>query len=168
MAASLSRTTITGGLDTTVRVWNVASDFRELAVQGHASEVMGVAVTPDPACSVCGVRTVGVWKVLAAAAPDNTLSGHSESIRGVALTQNGRLELTGSMDRTLRVWDLRTGKCSATVGPGRDWRRAVTASPDGRRAVGAESIDTRVRIWNPETGAGTSTGEVLFFDRRGF
>jgi WD40 repeat protein len=67
----------------------------------------------------------------------------------VALSGDGRLALSGSGDRTVRVWDLTTGLCRATL-PGHEHVvRSVALSGDGRLALSG-SIDRTVRLWNLE------------------
>ena len=39
------------------------------------------------------------------------LGGHTESIHSVAWSQNGKRVVSGSDDRTVRVWDTETWKC---------------------------------------------------------
>ena len=36
------------------------------------------------------------------------MKGHEESIRSIAITPCGRKAISGSMDTTIRVWDLAT------------------------------------------------------------
>jgi len=36
--------------------------------------------------------------------------GHSDEVKGVALSHDGRYGVSGSIDQTVRVWDLATGK----------------------------------------------------------
>jgi hypothetical protein len=43
-----------------------------------------------------------------------TLVGHEASVRAVTPLPDGRRALSGSADRTLRLWDLETGECLAT------------------------------------------------------
>jgi WD40 repeat protein len=60
-----------------------------------------------------------------------TLQGHTRDVRAVAYTPDGRLVSGGGADKTWRVWDVTTGKCTAKVkasGP----VYAVAASPDGK------------------------------------
>jgi WD40 repeat protein len=38
-----------------------------------------------------------------------TLSGHSQSVWGVAVTSDGRRAVSASSDSTLKVWDLESG-----------------------------------------------------------
>src|SRR5262249_21688381 len=43
--------------------------------------------------------------------PVKTLEGHSESLRAVCISEDGRWALSGSWDTTMRLWDLATGQC---------------------------------------------------------
>ena len=39
----------------------------------------------------------------------------SSQVRGVAISPDGRRVVSGSSDKTLKVWDVATGKCVATL-----------------------------------------------------
>jgi len=39
-----------------------------------------------------------------------TLEGHSDSVNGVAVTPDGRRAVSASDDKTLKVWDLESGR----------------------------------------------------------
>jgi WD40 repeat protein/uncharacterized caspase-like protein len=59
-----------------------------------------------------------------------TLSGHSDSVLSVAFSPNGKLLLSGSRDRTAKVWDAANGTELATLITvnQRDW---IVVTPDG-------------------------------------
>jgi WD40 repeat protein len=44
-----------------------------------------------------------------------TLEGHADGVTGVALTADGRFAVFASDDKTLKVWDLGTGKAVRTL-----------------------------------------------------
>lgn len=68
--------------------------------------------------------------------------GHADGIPGLAFTPDGKSLLSVSKDKTLRIWDLKSGDLEATlrvpIGPGRDGSLyALAVSPDGKTvAVG--------------------------------
>ena len=64
----------------------------------------------------------------------------------------GRRALSGSKDRTLRLWDLETGAELRRFEGHWDAVTSVTVLPDGRRALSGSS-DKTLRLWNLETGA---------------
>ena len=81
-----------------------------------------------------------------------TLAGHSSTVTGVALSPDGRQAVSGSLDKTLKVWDLETGAELRTLFGHSDSVNGVALSPDGRRAVSA-SLDKTLKVWDLETGA---------------
>jgi WD40 repeat protein len=79
-----------------------------------------------------------------------TLEGHTSSVRAVAVTPDGRLAITGSMDCTLKSWDLTTGREIRTLEGHREMINSVAVTRDGRLAVSG-AYDS-ARIWDVETG----------------
>ena len=70
----------------------------------------------------------------------------------LAVLADGRRALSGSGDRTLRLWDLETG-AELRRFEGHEGRvSSVTLLPDGRRALSG-SDDETLRLWDLETGA---------------
>jgi WD40 repeat protein len=61
-----------------------------------------------------------------------TLPGHTSSVTAVAVTPDGRHVVSGSWDKTLRVWDLATGETKTMLQGHTDGVNAVAATPDGR------------------------------------
>ena len=62
-----------------------------------------------------------------------------------------RLGLSGSDDRTLRIWNLATGNCVRTFEGHIDRVTSVTISPDGRHGL-SESVDKTLRMWELASG----------------
>jgi WD40 repeat protein len=69
----------------------------------------------------------------------------------VAITPDGRRAVSGSGDKTLRVWDLETGQTLTTLQGYINTVSAVAIAPDGRRAVSG-SDDNTVRVWDLRDG----------------
>ena len=51
------------------------------------------------------------WWCVVASGPQ----GHSDAVFSVAYSPDGRQLLSGSYDFTVRVWDVATGQCTATL-----------------------------------------------------
>jgi hypothetical protein len=70
--------------------------------------------------------------------------GHYSSVRSVAVTPDGSRIVTGSDDKTLRIWDALKGTELLRGSTGSVWGVAVT--PDGSRII-TGSGDSTVRVW---------------------
>jgi len=79
------------------------------------------------------------------------LRGHTRSITSVSWSPDGTKVLTGSRDRTAKIWDAATGDFLKTLS-GHTWRiMSVSWSPDGRFIV-TGSDDRTAKIWDAATG----------------
>jgi WD40 repeat protein len=61
-----------------------------------------------------------------------TFTGHTDGVNALALSPDGRQLLTGSLDKTLRLWDVETAKELKHLA-GAEKFRSVAFSPDGRQ-----------------------------------
>jgi len=75
--------------------------------------------------------------------------GHS--FDAVAVTPDGRQIISASTDRTVKVWDVRSGHLIRTFDGHQREVYAVAAMADGRRVVSA-GWDMRIAVWELETG----------------
>jgi WD40 repeat protein len=78
-----------------------------------------------------------------------TLTGHTIYVKSVAFSPNGRFALSGSLDKTLRLWDLKTGECLRTLTGHTGGVSSVAISPEGRFALSG-SWDKTLRLWEFE------------------
>jgi WD40 repeat protein len=86
------------------------------------------------------------------------LSGHEDTVFDVSFSPDGTTLASGSLDHTVRLWNLATGESRVLEGHG-DLVATVTFSPDGRRLV-STSIDGTTRVWDIGPG-GTNTNQVV-------
>ncbi len=80
------------------------------------------------------------------------LKSHTGSIEALAMSGDGRLAVTGSTDRTVRVWDLASGRILRTLAGHREWVQAVALTADNRFVLSG-SEDRTVRYWSLDDGA---------------
>ncbi|MCI5161573.1 MAG: WD40 repeat domain-containing protein, partial [Candidatus Electrothrix sp. AX5] len=75
------------------------------------------------------------------------LKGHEDWVFSAALSSNGKTVVSASRDKTVRLWDIESGK-ELTVLKGHESSVNNAAfSPDGKTIVSA-SIYNTVRLWN--------------------
>ncbi len=92
-----------------------------------------------------------------ASAPENarelaTLRGHTNWVTGV-FSPDGQRLVTGSLDTTAMVWDLKTGAVLLTVPAHNGGIWSVAYSPDGRQFLtGGGDGDNNGKLWDANTG----------------
>jgi WD40 repeat protein len=80
-----------------------------------------------------------------------TLEGHSYGVKAVAITPDGRLAVSASEDRTLKVWELASGGLERTLEGHSSRVTAVAITPEGLQAVSG-SDDWTLKVWDLASG----------------
>ena len=79
-----------------------------------------------------------------------TWPGHTASVLCLAVSPDGRQLASGSRDRTVRLWDIATGRQLQNLGEHRADVTCVAFSRNGRWLLSG-SIDRTVRVWDMQT-----------------
>lgn len=75
------------------------------------------------------------------------IAAHSGTVRSVNFASNGRMLMSSSDDKTIKVWALPTQRFMFTLSGHMNWVRTAQFSPDCRLAVSG-SDDKSMRIWD--------------------
>lgn len=124
-------------------------------LEGHNGWVTSLATTPTkPDLLLSGSRdkTLIAWKLTGGednqyGVPKKSFIGHSHIVQDVTISADGAYALSGSWDKTLRLWDLETGESTKRfVGHTGDVL-SVSIAKNLRQIVSA-SRDKTVKVWN--------------------
>jgi WD40 repeat protein len=77
-----------------------------------------------------------------------TFQGHTATVRCFAIAPNGRTVATGSADKTVRLWDLKSGNELHQFKDNTAAIAAVAFSPDSKLMASAGGEDGTIRLWD--------------------
>jgi WD40 repeat protein len=87
-----------------------------------------------------------------------TFEGGTRPFNSICFSPDGNYALSGDSDKTLKLWDVETGKCVRTFDGHTKSVTSVCFSPDGRYALSG-SLDNTLKLWDVETGECLKTFE---------
>src|SRR5205823_10107336 len=79
------------------------------------------------------------------------IAGHAQSVTSVAFSPLGRLALSGSVDRAVRLWDLDSGALVREFKGHRGGVMGVAFTPDGSHVLSG-GMDRSLCLWESATG----------------
>ncbi|KAI8612580.1 WD40-repeat-containing domain protein [Chytriomyces sp. MP71] len=121
--------------DQTVAICDLSSGSILKRFMGHTHVVECVTFAPELA-----VKTIR-----------NTVGGGSASNKRTSEPPMGQYLVSGSRDKTIRIWDTVSGECVMILTGHENWVRAITFHPSGTHLL-STGDDKTLRIWDLRTG----------------
>ncbi|XP_017865674.1 PREDICTED: autophagy-related protein 16 isoform X2 [Drosophila arizonae] len=149
----VERMVATGGADRKVKLWDVGKGSTEprAVLSGSSAGINSVDFDSTGAYILGTSNDYGarVWTVM-----DNrlrhTLTGHSGKVMAAKYVQEPIKVVTGSHDRTLKIWDLRSIACIETKFAGSSCNDLCTTDSLGSTIISGH-YDKKIRFWDIRT-----------------
>ena len=133
-----------GGDDLAIELWDVSTQTVRQTLEGHTDNIRSIIISSDGRLlSSSDDGSIRFWidgKCL------RTIKAHSQPVWTVAMSHDGSLIASGSVDNTVKLWDSNTGSQIAMF-QHQGSVSQVAFSPDGQTLASA-SYDRTVRIWD--------------------
>ena len=94
-----------------------------------------------PACLILGIAST------TSAQTPTGFKGHTDLVHSVAVSPDGKQLATAGFDSLVKLWDMATGKNTATLTGHTGPVYCVAYRPDGK-ALASSSQDKTIRLWN--------------------
>ncbi|XP_065918240.1 autophagy-related protein 16-1-like isoform X2 [Dysidea avara] len=160
----------TGGSDKLVKLWSVDTTTGKCAAKhtliGSNASIMSI-VFDDLEKYVLAASndySARLWSVAEYKARQ-TLTGHGNKVLCAKFLDDTKV-VTGSHDRTLKLWDLRYKTCSKTLFAGSSCNDVVAGKGMGRMIISGH-FDKKIRFWDIQSGSAneiTLAGRITSLD----
>ncbi len=75
-----------------------------------------------------------------------SLEGHSQWVRSVCFSPNGKIIASGAQDNTIKIWSAASGQEMESIPAHTEWVHSLSFSRDGK-LLASGSCDGTVKIW---------------------
>ncbi|XBW37570.1 hypothetical protein QEN19_003151 [Hanseniaspora menglaensis] len=140
-------------------------NFKTLNFRGHLDSILTLKMQFNLLFTGSYDNTIAIWNlpqlIKASTVTDKTLSkaekqkinntpqllrrltGHQDAIKAISF--NGTTLITGSLDKTIKIWNFQTGQCISTY---RGHTDSVLSIDSNKSIIVSGSADKTVRVWH--------------------
>lgn len=155
-----SRMLVTGGDDRKILFWDLTERRVAIALSLDDTAAHSLVLSQDGQTLVTGsYRKIKVWRTsypmgefpLNDTPPIYTLMGHAHIVGALAMSADAKILVSGSRDKTIKIWQLETGELVRTLKGHKDEVCAIALSPD-EQIIASGSVDKTIKLWHVNTG----------------
>ena len=144
-----------GGEGGVLRMWDVLSGKQlQQTFIGGGTIICAAALWGNRVATGHEEGEIRLWSLNNGGGAAGVLQGHTDWVRSLAVVGGStaqRLLASGSHDRSVRLWDVDAGTCTAVLRGHTNWVHCLADLGGGRLLSGSD--DGSLRAWNTATGA---------------
>ncbi|XP_077982963.1 uncharacterized protein LOC144437811 [Glandiceps talaboti] len=146
---------ISGSYDCTIKVWNLRKGTCARTLFGHEGAVWAIVRKQNLLASASQDRTAKLWDISRCQLL-HTLRGHTQAVFCIDMDDDCQIVLTGSADRSIRIWSTETGKHTKII-----WASQTTSimALSFHKGFFACAVGELLSLWKLETAVCVRTFE---------
>ena len=157
---------VTGGDDRKILFWDLVDRLVVATLSLDDNAAHALAISPASTLSPEGngkvlvtgsYRKIKVWRINYEGKENldipllYSFTAHSHIVTSLTISADGKYLISGSRDRTIKIWNLETAELLHTLKGHRDGVDTIALSADGKM-IASGSADNTIKIWHLETG----------------
>jgi WD40 repeat protein/tRNA A-37 threonylcarbamoyl transferase component Bud32 len=152
------QTLATASDDRTIKLWHLPTGkLMGTLPEPSGNVVRSVRFSPDGKTLISGsFNKIYLWNVEnlqvgcqngQSCTPAKTFSARLGIVNAIAISPDGQTLASGSKDKTIKLWNLKTGQLKETISEVSDEVHSLAFTPDGKTLVSGGSEDGSIEIW---------------------
>jgi WD40 repeat protein/predicted Ser/Thr protein kinase len=134
-----------------IHVWKTDTGRLLRAIKGPAPRIRNAVLSPHgKQIAVCVERENVARLYDCATGTERLLAGHRDSVSGLAFSPESSILATGSIDGTIRLWNVASGEAIASLPGHMQETTDVAFSPDGRTLASLGQNES-LKLWHLPT-----------------
>jgi WD40 repeat protein len=131
----------------------------------RVGDVNPIAFNPEGNILVTGDGSIKLWDISDSALSTSvkeicTLSGYTGGVSGIAFSPDDKILASANSDKSIKLWQIPSGKLLATLNGHTGAIRTINYSPDGK-LLATTGFDQTLKLWHVSNNGGSEVFRTI-------